>query len=106
MDTQRERNRLDEDSISDSGIDVNRSERREAVANQDDYPSREGGLAEGDGGSQTGSRPAADTTRDNAFSSGTGGDTNSETGSHQEGQYAHQSDNSTGRVGKPGDQPE
>jgi hypothetical protein len=109
MNPQQDRDRRDEDSISDRNIDVTRSERRQAVANENDNPSREGGSM-GDGGSETGSRPS-DSTRDNAFSSGTTGSVNDDqTGSHVEGQYPKQGESGPGQpqgqVGKPGDQPE
>lgn len=107
MNHQNERNRRDEDAPSDLNIDVTRSQNRQAASNQNDNPSREGN-ADGDGGSATGSRPA-DSTRDNAFSSGTTGSSQDVTGSHAEGQYPRQGQGHQGPegvIGKPGDQPE
>lgn len=118
---QQQRDRLDEDNISDKNTDVSRSERRQAVSNEDD--SR---IEAGSGAGDTGSRLASDSTRDNAFSSGTtseviGGRADAQTGSHAEGQYPKQDQGGVtggqmarddkggaapGQVGKPGDQPE
>jgi hypothetical protein len=117
---QQQRNRLDQDNIEDRNIDTSRSERRQAVAEEDN--SR---IEAGSGANDTGSRPS-DSTRDNAFSSGTtsetiGGREDAATGSHAEGQYPKQDQGGAtggqmaqqnqggaaqGQVGKPGDQPE
>lgn len=118
---QQQRDRLDEDNIEDRNTDVSRSERRQAVSEEDN--SR---IERGSGAEDTGSKPASDSTRDNAFSSGTtseviGGREDAQAGSHAEGQYPKQDqggvtggqiardDKGTaaqGQVGKPGDQPE
>lgn len=117
---QQQRDRLDEDNIEDRGTDTTRTERRQAVSEKDN--SR---VERGSGAEDTGSRPS-DSTRDNAFSSGTtsdviGGREDAQVGSHAEGMYPKQDQGGAtggqtaqqnqggaaqGQVGKPGDQPE
>jgi hypothetical protein len=118
---QQQRDRLDQDNPQDRSTDTTRSQnqQRSEEANSTN-------VAAGSGAQDTGSRPS-DSTRDNAFSSGTtsqtsiGGDANTPTGSHAEGQYPKQDQGGAtggqtaqqnqggaapGQVGKPGDQPE
>lgn len=103
---QQQRDRLDEENISDKSTDVTRSENRQRAGEANTT-----NVDAGSGAGDTGSRPS-DSTRDNAFSSGTtsqnvGGTENSPTGSHAEGMYPKQGEGGAqGQVGKPGDQPE
>ncbi len=104
---QQQRDRLDEDDISDTGTDVTRSENRQRTS-EANTTNVEAGTGAGD----TRSKRAQDSTRDDAFSSGTtsdviGGREDAATGSHAEGMYPKQGQGGTeGQVGKPGDKPE
>jgi hypothetical protein len=117
---QQQRERLDEDNLSDKNTDVTRSQNQQRTEEANTTH-----VDAGSGAGDTGSRPS-DSTRDNAFSSGTtsqtiGGREDAATGSHAEGQYPKQDQGGTtggqqahsnqggaaqGQVGKPGDQPE
>ena len=117
---QQQRDRLDEENLSDRDTDVTRSENQQRSEEANTTH-----VAAGSGAQDTGSRPS-DSTRDNAFSSGTtsqtvGGSQDAESGSRAEGQYPKQGQGGAtggqmaredqggaaqGQVGKPGDQPE